>query len=408
MSTSPITSLNKKIKQARKSLYTGLLAIGTEADSTVPWVLYFLMGQMVWADSRTHPKRRWQRQFLKYSPEVKSQGYGNHGVPNYKTVARLVMHQKFDPEHFSQIVRGCITEVLFDIIYTASTTSSTSLIYKASPRKGADFPCIALQQTDMWKQAQQTWHAWQGANLLDCCPNLAPTVVQPFALQEATTPDIFKILTRLADGQQTLRDLAVRTEHPLIPLTQSLVPHIRRNLIKLICVDDLSNNGRTAQYPSFSSTANGQDLSGTNAKPDHFRPGVVYVTGSVHDAQTMGDIFLQSSDYRYSAITEPTQALPQLLKDPPHLIFLDLVMPVVNGYELCIQIRRIIEFNNVPVILIANSNSLPDRVRAKFVGATGFMSHPIKASQVLPMVIKYLQLEVLEPFETDTEKSESA
>ncbi|MBT9313482.1 response regulator [Leptothoe kymatousa] len=395
MSTPPIIhSLDQKIQQAKRSLYTGLLAVSTETDTKIPWVFYFLMGQIVWANSRTHPKRRWQRQYVKHSPQLKKHnGAVNHrDIPNYKTVSRLVMHQRFDQEQFSKIVRGCITEVLFDILYTTQVASVETLTYKASPRKGVDFPCIALQQTDMWEQAQQDWQAWQGANLLDCCPNLAPKVVQSDLLQDSTRPDIFKVLNHLADGQQTLRDLAVKADYPLIPLAQSLVPHIRRNLIQLVYVDDFSHHGRL-KTSSLDALASG-------APPTHLisdeDPGVIYITANLGDGQAMANIF-NGSGYRYCAITDPVDALNQLMDYAPKLIFLDLMMPVINGYELCVQIRRIIEFRQVPIVLIANSQSIPDRVRAKFVGATGFLSYPIKASQVLPVAMKHLKAEDAEP-----------
>ena len=244
-----IDELNHKIQKAKESLFTGVLAIGT--NNEVEWFLYFLVGQIVWANTRTHSKRRWHRQCLKYSPDLSKQAIHDivHQPENYKAMAQLVMQQKFSREQFSQVVIGCISEILFDIVHQATLELKTSqkLIYKVSSRNGANFPCIGLHREPIWQHVQQDWNAWQQANLTDYNPNLAPKVIRADLLRERTSEATFRELETLADGRLTLRDLAVKTGQPLILLTQSLIPHIRRDLIKLVNVKDLSSNPYTKQ-----------------------------------------------------------------------------------------------------------------------------------------------------------------
>ncbi|NEQ50764.1 MAG: response regulator [Leptolyngbya sp. SIO3F4] len=417
---SVIDELDQKIRRAKESLFTGILAIGTKAE--VEWFLYFLVGQIVWANAHTHSKRRWHRQFLKYSSHLSQKTIKEiaHQTQNYKTVARLVMHQKFSREHFAKIVRGCISEVLFDVIQGATLASNTSkspLIYKVSARNGANFPCIGLHREPIWMQVQQDWQSWQQANLVNYCPNLAPTIVRPEILQERTPSNKFESLRKSANGTLTLRDLAVKTKQPLTVLTQSLVPHIRRDLIKLVHVDDLSlnryvQNGHLPKRIAVASKISASNSSPTPLKSNsekltpinHLKkenianklPVVTYIDDNPADSQTMAEIF-HDSGYHYVNIADPLKALTKLLELKPQLIFLDLVMPVVNGYELCAQIRRISILKDVPVIIMTNNNSIPDRVRAKVVGANGFLGKPIKTKQVLKVAIKHLQSTSVEP-----------
>ncbi|MEL6230890.1 MAG: response regulator [Cyanobacteria bacterium J06627_3] len=395
-----IDEIDQKIQQAKERLFTGILAVRTNTGGE--WFIYFLVGQIVWANARNHSNRRWHRQFFKYSSELNKNTLKEiaHRAQNYQMVAQLVMHQKVSREHFSKIVRGCISEILFDIVHRATLearTSTPKLTYKASPRNGANFPCIGLNRGPIWEQVQQDWQNWQQANLVDYCPNLAPTIVQSEILQERTSPTAFQTLEKLANGKHTLRDLAIKTKQPLTALTQSLVPHIRRDLIKLVHVEDLILKvSSTPQVPSVPKLSKPQFspaniTSGCSTSTATKRgPIVAYVDDNPADSQTMATIF-QGSGYRYVNIPDSLQALPKLLELKPQLIFLDLVMPIVNGYELCAQIRRISAFQDVPVIIMTNNNSIPDRVRAKVVGSNGFLGKPIKAKQVLKVAIKHLQ-----------------
>jgi chemotaxis family two-component system response regulator PixG len=94
---------------------------------------------------------------------------------------------------------------------------------------------------------------------------------------------------------------------------------------------------------------------------------------------------------RFIKIQDPVQALPILIENKPDLIFLDLVMPVASGYEICAQLRRISVFANTPVIILTGSDGLFDRVRAKVVGSTDFITKPVVADKVLGVIRKYIQ-----------------
>jgi chemotaxis family two-component system response regulator PixG len=116
---------------------------------------------------------------------------------------------------------------------------------------------------------------------------------------------------------------------------------------------------------------------------------VAYIDDSPNDSRTMSHI-LTKAGYRFLNIQDPVTALPILLEQKPDLIFLDLVMPVANGYEVCAQIRRVSMFKDTPVIILTSNDGIVDRVRAKMVGSSGFLAKPIDADKVLSVLQKYL------------------
>ncbi|MEM9486576.1 MAG: response regulator [Cyanobacteria bacterium P01_F01_bin.116] len=116
---------------------------------------------------------------------------------------------------------------------------------------------------------------------------------------------------------------------------------------------------------------------------------VVYVDDNPAASEAMAEI-IQGAGYSYANITDSLRALPQLVDYNPKLIFLELVLPIANGYELCAQLRRISIFRNTPIIIVTNNDRMADRIRAKIVGASGFLIKPIRAQPVLKVLIKHL------------------
>jgi chemotaxis family two-component system response regulator PixG len=72
------------------------------------------------------------------------------------------------------------------------------------------------------------------------------------------------------------------------------------------------------------------------------------------------------------------------------MIFLDLIMPSINGYELCGQIRRVSRLANVPIVILTGRDGIIDRVRAKMVGATGFLTKPVNRANIDRAIAQYL------------------
>lgn len=386
--------LNKRIKHYREQQFTGILSV--EVVGKAPWYIYFLAGQIVWVNTQSHAKERWHRQLSKYCPKLLNPKYNPSKRTSYNDLAKLVVHKKFDRRCFCEIVAGYISENLFDIIQQGTLEfqrSKTALSYKVSARDAANFPYINLQRVHIWEKVLQSWQAWEELDLLDIQPNQVPVIVNPGELKKNVSPSLFQSLSGLDHKRQTLQDLALLLNQPLTitSLAVSMLPHLRNGFIRMVEVEDLVT-GKVATAPAPSkNTVNPEDRS-QKAVSSQSSPGngavVLYIDDSPADSQAMETI-VQAAGYRYINIADPLQALPRLLEVKPQIIFLDLVMPIANGYELCAQIRRISAFANTPIIIVTNNDGIADRVRAKVVGASGFMGKPISQQRVLKVLKKY-------------------
>ncbi|HEY9690050.1 MAG TPA: response regulator, partial [Coleofasciculaceae cyanobacterium] len=87
--------------------------------------------------------------------------------------------------------------------------------------------------------------------------------------------------------------------------------------------------------------------------------------------------------HRFIGCFEPLSALPRVIEAKPDVVFLDVVMPVINGHELCAQLRRVQQLSHTSIVMLTSADGLFDRARAKLSGATSFLSKPVTMDKVL-------------------------
>ena len=61
-----------------------------------------------------------------------------------------------------------------------------------------------------------------------------------------------------------------------------------------------------------------------------------------------------------------------------------------NGYEICSRLRKVAAFRDTPIVILTGNDGVIDRVRAKVVGATDFLTKPVESELVLEVAQKYL------------------
>ena len=84
------------------------------------------------------------------------------------------------------------------------------------------------------------------------------------------------------------------------------------------------------------------------------------------------------------------EALSRIIEFHPHLIFIDVTLPRVNGYQACAVIKQNPMFKDTPVILLGAKDSLYDRVRGRMVGASQYLLKPFTRDELLDVVERYL------------------
>ena len=378
--------LNQQLQKYSRQGFTGKLDI-TAKDWH--WTLFFCLGRLVWATGGQHPHRRFRRLWQQNCPQIlptrrdRAQQMKQQPVicEHYELFQLLVKQGHLPQETIKAVVAGNCQEIFFDIL---QQEASETLVYQASPDGGLE-KVSTLMSGLLWPRqvfpaAYQEWMDWQAAGLQQISPHEVPIIAQPEKLQQMTSATTYQVLAKAIDGRRSLRDLAIATNKPLWRLGKSLLPYFRHHVLQRTTVPDYSS---AIASPPMTPVANISQLIEKQQHQEIFR--IACIDDSAHIQKQMQQI-TSHAGWQFVEIQDSIKALPSLLELLPHIIFLDLVMPIANGYELCAQIRRVNALKSIPVVILTNKDGAIDRMRARFVGADDFLTKPIQPAQVLEVV----------------------
>jgi len=83
-------------------------------------------------------------------------------------------------------------------------------------------------------------------------------------------------------------------------------------------------------------------------------------------------------------------ALDTALEEEPDLIILDIMLPIMNGYEVCAQLRLDDKMKNVPIILLSSAYTTDTVRQAKIAGGSGYIAKPFTPAELVTEIKKLL------------------
>lgn len=346
------------------------------------WRFYLYMGRLICGTGGNHSVRRWRRNLAAFLPEVASdavfleqqlKSISAEKVKfcwEYELVRNWLIEGKVNRDGVMKMVNNILREIFFDL----NQTVEISFFLNSKINIPIDEQIFLLDASQVIVPAWQQWQQWVSLKLGDRSPNKAPVIRSSQQLQQKTSPKTFEIFSKLFNGRNTLRDLAVQFKRDLPQFSGSLLPYIQQGYIDLVSVSDLP--------APISPVTEVQRV-------ENYAPLIAVIDDSPLICETMS-IILKKAGYRFLGITEPLKAIAKILAAKPDIIFLDLVMPDANGYEICASLRKLSLFRNTPIIILTANDGMIERVRVKIIGASDFMAKPIKAEEVLVIVNKHL------------------
>jgi len=205
-------------------------------------------------------------------------------------------------------------------------------------------------------------------------PNQCPLLAHPDQLRESLTENTFKALGRWVDGKTSIRQMARYLNRDILTVAKALYPYVQRGLVQLL--------GLPSDDPA----------------PTKWELGLIYPNRvprivCIDDGATIRktvEYILEQHGYEATAISNPLKALSLVFQLNPDLILCDIAMPELDGYEICAMLRRSTAFRQTPIVMLTGKDGFIDRIKARMVGATDYLTKPFGESELLMLVEKYV------------------
>ncbi|MBT5231692.1 MAG: response regulator [Methylococcales bacterium] len=112
----------------------------------------------------------------------------------------------------------------------------------------------------------------------------------------------------------------------------------------------------------------------------------------VDDSKTIrrtAETLLKKAGCTVITATDGFEALAKIADNHPDIIFLDIMMPRLDGYQTCALIKHNQEFKKTPVIMLSSKDGLFDRARGRIVGSEQYLTKPFTKDELLGAISRY-------------------
>lgn len=120
--------------------------------------------------------------------------------------------------------------------------------------------------------------------------------------------------------------------------------------------------------------------------PSGFR---VLVIDDSNTIRRSAEIFLKQGGHEVMLAEDGFDALAKVNDFLPHLIFCDILMPRLDGYQTCAIIKRNEKFTATPIIMLSSKDGVFDKARGRMVGSQEYLTKPFTKDQLLEAVQKF-------------------
>ena len=342
----------------------------TKAAAEKSWFVFFLNGQIIYAGDAKGNLQRLRDHLRRYKLEKalgsvsESAAIATTNAPEYGHLWALLENRTLTPAQGRSIIQSMVHETLFDLL----SLHHGSFIFEVSSALSPQLTTLEIGPLVMkiMKQVQQ----WKRFHPQIQSPDQCPAIANPEQLRATLKANTFQTLTTWMDSKTSIRQIARYLNRDILTVARVVYPYVQQGLVQLL-------------NPS-------PDLAPSLGLARHNRvPRVVCIDDGVAIRQTVEDI-LQQHGYEVSAIGNPLKALSLVFQLKPDLILCDISMPELDGYEISAMLRKSTVFRQTPIVMLTGREGFIDRVRARMVGATDYLTKPFGEYELLTLVEKYV------------------
>jgi len=129
----------------------------------------------------------------------------------------------------------------------------------------------------------------------------------------------------------------------------------------------------------------------TLASTTKTKPAKILVIDDEPEITDIIETFLETAGYEVKSENSSTIGVERAKSYLPDLVLLDIIMPFIDGYEICRELKKCEETKNIPVVFLTGKDAQSDEGRSFQVGGVLFIKKPFSCERLLDIVKVVLQ-----------------
>jgi two-component system phosphate regulon response regulator PhoB len=132
-------------------------------------------------------------------------------------------------------------------------------------------------------------------------------------------------------------------------------------------------------------------MNSSQTAPNPHSPELIYVVEDDPDVSQLIEHNLRTAGYEVSTFFTGAPVVPQAALAHPSLFLLDIMLPGINGFDLCRQIRQHERLARTPIIFLSARTQEPDRLQAFDAGGDGYIAKPFSPRELIARIRNVLR-----------------
>ncbi len=337
------------------------------------WFVFFLNGQIAYASDSEGNLSRLRDYLRRYKADtaldnLELPSISSLNAPEYGYLWALLEKHVLTPAQGRSIIQSMVHETLFDLL----SLHNGYFVFEVSPALAPQLTTLEIAPlvTKIMKQVQE----WKQFHPHIQSPNQCPIITAEAQLRGALPEKAFRTMKQWSDGETSLRQLSRYLNRDVLTVAKAIYPYVQKGWVQLLAspIQELPIMRREWELRKTTEV-----------------PRVVCIDDDLAIGKTV-EYTLQAKGYEVTVIRNPLEALTRVFQIKPDLILCDLAMPELDGYEISGMLRNSTAFRQTPIIMLTGKDGFIDRVRARMVGATDYLTKPFGASELLMLLEKYV------------------
>ena len=394
----PLLVLQTKSKEG----WSGCVEVVEPKDPSVVWQIYLLQGKIQYINTTLGQQIRlnylWQQFKLGSScPQLKD---AQHKISEYNQLCKWLIDKQLEKDKIKKILFMFVREGFINI----ASIKQTKIDFKPAKRINKSIISFELKKLITNEYIRTKVKTLREDRTYYYSPASRLYLDQKNALKfykiwkELYTQDKIK---PLSDSQKlstfvsffvaksTLYEIATKAKVDTYFLIDNLQQCIEEKILEWLPFAEVSveNKLQNEDYKPASNKSSERltNKITENIKTNNGSSNLIVCIDDSKTVQKQVKMTLQAAGYQVLGILDPTTAIKDLSQHQPSVIFMDINMPNINGYDLCALLRKSQKFKDIPIVMLTGRDGMIDRVRAKIAGANDYLTKPCDPNKLIAM-----------------------